>query len=717
MTETRQQTDSAQQGHAAAAPAPNDSALALLWRRKWVIVACVALALGAAAVYLRLVPSRYRSQALLHVGRRAEEVLDGAAPASHPSNFLPTQCELMKSSLILRAALDKPGIADSRTLTGGEADPIERLKEVLSVDLGRRHDIISTSVVSEHPAEAARIANAVVEAYIEHQRAESSQTLETLREQRAKAQAELDDKVRQMVDFQLAHDQGFENEQDDVALRRLAQLSESLTRAELELVDARYHWDTARQAADEPARLQELVTAAQNGVTMHEAARSYRTEQELLRAQNTLDSMRKHYSPDHPALISAKEEVRRIRGELEKIRDEQCQAFIVAARDRYEVAQRKLNAVQDRFEQQQQRAMQINTLGAQFALLKTDAERTGAHLDVLDARLKQLDLAGPGNGLIRYEVLEEAHPSDKPVSPNARKVITLALLAGVILGCGLAVMLDWSDSRFRSAAEVSKEIRHPVLGAVPRIPGPSSPEIMGQKVRMDPTGPVAEAMRIIATSVYFGTNRGQYKSLLVTSAAAGEGKSTIATNLAITLADSGKRVLLIDADMHRPMQHLSLRVSPEPSPSAKEGQIPPLEQLLVRSTQIRGLDLLPGGALLGAAIDVLGDKAFEYLLERLGKKYDRIVIDAPPLLPVAEGRALAAVTDGVLLVVRSDRGDRESTQAAHRTLHDVNANFLGLVLNRSKASGRYGYKQKPARRVTHRAKRRSFRYHHNVPVS
>ncbi len=675
-------------------PCPNagpESPFKLLWRRKGAVLLCIALALGAAAIYLSMTPPSYRSTAALLVDRRDEQLTEGAGPRSHPENFLPTQCRLMQSSLILRDAMRRGNLDTTQALSGA-SDPLEQLKKILTVDLGRRHDIISTSVTCQVPDEAARIANAVVEAYLAHQQKESSHTLDTLKEQRELRQKELEDKIRQMVDFQVTHGQSqFEIDEDNIVIRRLGQITEALTRAELEVVEARYHAQLVEEAKDNPERIREMVNASRDGPSIHEASRLYREEQDLIQAQNRLREMQLHYTQDHPALRSCQEDIANIDKKIENIRREHREAFIQTARDRFELARKKLRELQDSFSQQQQKIMQINTLGAQFALLQTDVDRTRSHVDVLDARIKQLDLAARTAGTVRYEMLEEAQPAQEPVSPNARRILTLALLAGVLLGCGLAMLMEWTDSRYRSAMEISQEIQHPVLATIPRASGRCGPEILGQKVRLDPMGPVAEAVRILNTAIHFAAGKGNYKSVLVTSAEPGEGKSTVASNLAIAMAQCRKRVLLLDADMHRPMQHLTFRVNAEPSAGVtSEGKVPPLEKLLIRPTQTAGLDVLPGGPLLEAAMEVLGDEGFEYLLQRLGKSYDRIVVDAPPLLHVAEGQALAAACDHVVMVVRADSTDRQSTQRAHQTLHNLQASFLGLVLNRA-AIGR-GYK-------------------------
>jgi capsular exopolysaccharide synthesis family protein len=697
VNETRQ--PETQTGPESLTPPPGaESPLKLLWRRKGVILGCIAAALGAAALYLSLTPPKYLSQAQLHVQRRGDPLEETTASTSHPANFLPTQCQLMGSSLILRKAMDEAHLEQTDTLRQAP-DPIEKLKKILNVELGRRHDIISASVTCEEPDEAARIANAVVEAYVRHQKQESTQTLQTLKDQRDIRQRELEDKIRQMVDFQVTHGESqFETDEDNVVIRRLGQITEALTRAELELVDARYRAKLAEEAADDPARLAELVNASRDGPSIHEASRLYREEQDLILAENRLRDMRRHYTQDHPALRSCEQDVEKIQEKIRRIRREHEQAYIEAAQERFEVAKQKLNELQQSFSQQQEKILQLNTLGAQFALLQTDADRTRSHVDVLDARIKQLSLATEAAGTIRYEILEEAMPSTNPVSPDARRIVTLSLLVGVLLGCGLALMLEWTDSRLRTPAQVTREIRHPVLVNVPKVAGRSHPEILGQKARLDGSGAMAETMRILNTSLHFSCSKGKYKSVLITSAEPGEGKSTVASNLAITMAQCGKRVLLLDADLYRPMQHLTFRVNPAATePVATEGKIPPLEKLLIRPTQIRGLDVLPGGPLLEAAMDVLGDQGFEYLLKRLGKSYDRIVVDAPPLLHLAEGRSLAATCDATLLVVRADRSQRDSTQQAHQTLHEVGANFVGMVLNRVKPSRNYRYRSNAPR--------------------
>jgi capsular exopolysaccharide synthesis family protein len=292
-------------------------------------------------------------------------------------------------------------------------------------------------------------------------------------------------------------------------------------------------------------------------------------------------------------------------------------------------------------------------------------------------------------------------------------VLAIGLLAGLLLGSGLGFMHDWFDDRFRTVDEMRSATGLKLLGIVPKMPHGLAPAIVGQQSLLEPMSAVAEACRMIRTAIHFGAAKDRRRSLLITSASSGEGKSTLASNLAITMAQSGKRVLLIDADLRLPTQHNIFGVDNDCGLSSLlQGQIR-IEEA-IESTEINGLELLPSGPQVHNPAEMLNSPVFSELLDMLFDRYDQIIVDSAPVVGIADSRIVAACCDVTILVLRGGTSTRRMNEMARQGLTSVGALVLGMVINDSSDDGvgQYPYGSRSVRpamrqlRVEHSGEKR-----------
>jgi capsular exopolysaccharide synthesis family protein len=266
------------------------------------------------------------------------------------------------------------------------------------------------------------------------------------------------------------------------------------------------------------------------------------------------------------------------------------------------------------------------------------------------------------------------------------------MLAGAFVGFGLSWLRDLLDHRLRSVDEVAEALQLPVLGMLPHMPASRERSHVGRLVARAPRCAIAEAVRTLRTAIHFGLSGHDTRILCITSPSPGDGKSTVASNLAIAMAQADQRVLLIDADMRKPTQHLIFEVDPPHGLSSVLSSQTPVEDLIL-PTGIECLDILPCGALPSNPVELLNNGFFAELLEKLKGRYDKIVVDSPPVMPVADARVIAAIADSTLLVLRAERSARRLSQAARNELWRVRAKRLGVVVNGvpSNRNHSYGY--------------------------
>jgi len=295
-------------------------------------------------------------------------------------------------------------------------------------------------------------------------------------------------------------------------------------------------------------------------------------------------------------------------------------------------------------------------------------------------------------GQLRMAILATAQTAENPSKPQKSRIMALALMLGLLIGGGIAVARDWFDQTLRSADEISGTFGISVLGVIPTMPRHAKTSSPGPGVLRKPDSHEAEAFRTVRTAIFFGAPRQRAKTLLVTSPSPGDGKSTLVSNLAVTMAVAGQKTIVLDADLRKPTQRLIFGV---------DAQGRSLEEVLrgtvklneaIGSTEVRGLDLLVchGGSPNPA--EILNSPRFGRLLEVLKKHYDRVLIDAPPVNVVTDAQILAAACDYTILVIKADKTTRKMAQRAIDALRSVGAQVLGTVVNQiSKSGDRYGY--------------------------
>lgn len=308
------------------------------------------------------------------------------------------------------------------------------------------------------------------------------------------------------------------------------------------------------------------------------------------------------------------------------------------------------------------------------------------------------------------QVIDPAQIPLSPASPNHVKTGLLGLIAGLPLGVALAFLRERFDDRLRGRTDLETHAGAAVLAVVPRMPNWRNAGESPVVTLVEPKSAAAEAYRTLRTSVLFAAAQRGMSTLMITSANAQEGKTSTTANLGVALAQSGKRVILVSADLRKPRLHRFFRSQNGTGiTNVLAGEKSALEVL--NWVGVENLRLLPSGPVPGNPAELLGSDAMESLLAELQEAADFVLIDAAPVLPVADAMTLTPLTDAVLFVADARRTTRGAIEQARHQLDQVNARVIGTVLNNfdpSKAPGdayqHYGYY---AYRVDEPAERRS----------
>ena len=673
-----------------------ESLVQIVWRSRWIVLLATVVSLAAAFAYLAKTTPIFTSTSRVYVEQSGPKILIKAEGIMTQSkNYLYTQAELLKSTSIISLAVDSGGVRQMKTFWKVD-NPVAYLKKKLDISVGKKDDLINVSFDSPYPAEAAQLVNAVIDSYITYhstrKRSTAAEVLKILQKEKVKRDIEFTEKLKAMMDFKKENMAlAFENRNSNIILDRLTRLSEAVTQAQLQTIEAKSVYETTKSMVSDPPGLKQLVEAemSRRGYGSGASERS-RLRLQLNQFQLQLADLAREVTPDHPSMQALQEKVNQVKSQLTDLDKQFAEAHLAVTKQQYLACKERENEVSSYFEQQREQALDLNQQLAEYTILQSDWEQTRKLCDILNDRIKELNIT-EDVGALNISILEVARPADKPSKPQKARIMAMALVLGLMLGGGLALLRDWMDHRLRSAEEISAILGVPVLGTVPSMSRRQSIVERGCKVHLDSRSSASEAYRTIRTSIFFGVPKGEAKTILITSPSPGDGKTTLVSNLGIAMAQAGQKTLIIDADFRKPMQHEIFKADNSKGLSALLAGTVSLDNA-IQPVGVDGLDLLTCGPEVPNPSEMLNSEVFANMLKSLSEKYDRIVIDSPPVMPVTDAQILAALCDITLIILRAEKSTRKVSQHARDGLLSVGAHILGAIVNDvSKRNGHYGY--------------------------
>jgi succinoglycan biosynthesis transport protein ExoP len=343
-----------------------------------------------------------------------------------------------------------------------------------------------------------------------------------------------------------------------------------------------------------------------------------------------------------------------------------------------EAVQSRIDSIQTNLSDLRQR-IEATTDPALKDSLQSQRDTYVAELGVLEQRLLDLrsnaSVAGSS-----AEIVQQSDVPTSPVSPNKVRNGALALFAGLALGVGFAFLRERLDDRVKSRQELERRLGAPVLAAVPRIAGWRNREDVQLIMRTDPRSPVSEAYRTLGTNIQYLASQQPLKVLMVTSSIGGDGKSTTSANLGVVLAQAGKRVILISADLRRPRVHFFFGVRNDAGLSNILADAMTLAQV-AKDPGVVNLRIVSGGPIPQDPAALLGSRRAADFIQSVREVSDFVIIDTPPVLAVADASILAPLVDGTIFVMNAERSSRSALIQARDQLDNAGANIVGAVYN------------------------------------
>jgi len=559
----------------------------------------------------------------------------------------------------------------------------------LSVKRVPNSRLIEVQFEAQDPQLAALVVNSHLQNYIEQNfRSKYDATTQASNWLSAELE-ELRIKVEKSEDARLAYERENQiwqiDEKQDITTQKLADLSKAVTEAQTGL-----------------AEKEALYRMAQSGnVDALPAARDNAVIQDLLKRKSELDGeyaqALNQYGPNFP-------KVQRLAAEQTEVNDDLGNArktMVESIQEEYNTSRSRVEILQSSLDKQKAEANDLSEKLVQYHILQHDAE---ANKQLYDGLLQKLKEAGITAGL-RSSNIRVVDPALVPTSasrPQKARNILLAFLVGLVGGIGLAIFREYLDNTVKSPDDIESLTGLPSLAVVPSMPGlnghhkrfswPSRGAIpqaaaAGPRVELlsflQPKSQISEAFRALRTSLLLSQAEHPPQVILVTSALPREGKTTAAVNLAVTLAQLGDRTLLMDSDLRKPgvRRALNLTAGRDVGLSSYLAGVCTLDEVLVPHPMISNLTALTTGPVPPSPADLLSSHRMRDVIEELRRRFKFIVIDSPPIMAATDAVILSALTDGVLLVVRSGETPKEAFTRSRDLLAAVKCRLLGVVLN------------------------------------
>jgi succinoglycan biosynthesis transport protein ExoP len=664
--------------------------------------------------------TQYKVLASRSLARRViEELKLSKSPefAPEPANFRSSVVSSIKSFLPSSAA----SVASTE-----KADPLKRVIDVYEAKLFvtpvTRSRLVRVAFEAKDPGLAARVINEHAKQFnlqnLQFKYDATQDATDFLSQQITGLKSALEKSEDTLQQYSRDNQILFTEEGKNTATEKLRQLEEAYTRVQADRID--------KQALDTQIRTGHSDTLPQ--LLTNTLISQLSAQASDLRRQDAEAAVK--YAEDYPSRLRLRGQI----AQLDKAIDNERARVVRSVQSEFQAAEERERLLLEQLNQQTATVNHINEQIIRYSILKREVDSNKQLYDGLLTRLKE---AGVSAGLraSNIRVVDRAEVPGKPVKPQKELNVLLSILAGLVIGVGTAFFQEYLDNTIKSPEDIARTLKLPTLAIIPKrnslgkgygyryayasggpadkknggsvtaVAEPDMKDVPLEKViHFSPSSLLAEAYRSLRTSLLLSAADHPPKSVLVTSSVPSEGKTATSVNLAISLTQSGGRVLLIDGDMRKPRIHTVFALQDVPGLSAFLTGSATLQEV-IHDTEVSNLFVIPCGAIPPNPAELILSDRFQRMMDAVRPYFDHIIIDSPPLSNVSDARVLANACEGSLMVVKASSTSRSIAKKAVEHLAGSRARLVGAVLNdvdaRSKSGdysysyysgyGRYGY--------------------------
>src|SRR5271155_522600 len=671
----------------------------VLQKRRWLVIGSLITIALFVAIVSAFLPKRYDATARILLDLEGPDGLgfeQTVMPMGLDMNTkLETQIRIVQSDTIATNVIRQLGLHRNAAFVGMPVDqspkdfdnltPQQRVRLVntlhgsLAVQLVPKTEIIEIHFRSKDPNLAADITNSVATTYIEHnfqtKYRSTLQTADWLTKQLDDLKKNAESAQEKVIAYQKQTGILGTDETHNIIIDKLSDLNKELSLAEGDriLKEAKYRI----AMTENPELIANIAPESVLGALYKQRAE--------IRAEYA--QMAAKYGTAYPRLIQLQSQL----NELDSAISDEVTKVGEAVHAEYKTALKSEEMLKASFDEQKQEAYKLNEDAIQYAIMRRDVESSR---DLYEGLLKKLKEAGIMAGLksSNINIVDPASVPIEPVEPKIPLNIALGCMVGLLFGMALAFVVENVDNSIRTPEDIEAYCSLPSLGVIPSVTlnGKNGHKLIAPTRQKQLILPVtmeqrnsgsAEAFRALRTSLLLSSPGAPPQVILVTSAMMQEGKSFTALNLAVVLAQTGQKVLLVDSDMRRPVINKTLGISTNRGLSACLAGTEDSAAMIMKIEEIPGLHIMPAGHMPPYPSEMLASEALPQLVQHWREKFRYIVIDTPPVLAVTDAVVCARAADVVVLIARSEKTGRQSLIRTRDILRKVRANIAGVVVN------------------------------------
>jgi capsular exopolysaccharide synthesis family protein len=691
----------------------------IIRKRLWLILAILIIASAYTFVSSMLTKPVYRATAQILIERdkpqvvKVEEVM---ALDAYSKDYYATQCKLLKSRSLAREVIKKLGLDQHRvfnpkpqkswssfkirqtlaSVVPRKRSPLDPLSSEVEYDHLTRYvnayldmldiepmgesRLVNISFEGGDPTLAASMANTHAQAFIDKDLERKLSATEEAVKWLTGRLDELKEKLRQSEEaLQLFKEQenivALENilsadgrSEESIIVRKLAELNSNLATARTERLSLEILHNQLKTLSKKPGMAESIPQVNQNGLIQNLKSNYIELDQQYSELQG-------NYRNNHPRMIDLRRVMKNLRSrigiEVDKI--------VKGVEIQYKMALAKEKNLRDSLDRTKSEIVGLNKKAIQYGMLKREVESNREIYQMILRRAKETSLTSR----LKSTNIFIVDRAEIPRAPVKQQVWTNLLLAAVItlmLGFGLALSLEHLDNTFHGPDDVKRYLGVPFLGPVSLAPKKNGDPSLDLVALQGSRSRFAESLRNVRTNLVFSLVEPDQKALAITSAGPEEGKTLIASNLAVITARTGRRVLLVDADLRKPDVHRLFGIRLEPGLSNLVAGTCRL-RAATRDTSLNRLKVMPAGTIPPNPSELLASRMMLKLVNKLKEYFDLLIFDTPPILTVTDAAVLSGMLDGTTLVVKASETPRDAAKQAIEQINDVHARVLGIVLN------------------------------------
>ena len=699
----------------------------ILLRRKWWIITTFLTILFLGILYTYTRTPIYRTTAMLEITAdnpgshvSAEGRMGGVGGWFQTQKFQETQNKILRSHSLAKRVIKALNLAEhpdfaaiAKAKNRSEDEILNTMAAVfvgrLTVDPIRNTNLVDISYQSADKAITSKVLDVIANEYLYlliDRRNESFSLVRNWLNDQLNAMAEKVQETQkklfkfgQKTDIYMVGEKA--GNQDNVIVQKFVDLSSLLTKAQSEKMAKK-------------AQYQQIKEQGPNASLIVNNPLIAALRQEIVLQQSKVSALGKVYLPGHPEMQAETAKLAELRARL----DAEVKRLQESVKADFEAADRTENLLQESFTDQKQQMANLQDNLSNYQILKRDAQTNEQLYQALLSRVKEVNISSTMVSS-NVSVIDPAPMPTSPYKPKKLQNLALTVLLGLVLGVALALLVETLDDTIKSTEHLEKTCNLPLLGTLPSLnsyrkflPGREDrqgfwgwrllpwfkpqdqdrPEAadLDLVVYKHPQDPITEALRHMQTSIMLSVSGRPPAAIMITSPNPSEGKTMVASNLALSLALNGRTTVIIDCDLRKPRVHKIFDLDPQPGLTNYLTGNATREEIL-REAAIPNLTVIPAGPQSPSPSNLLNSEIFRDLLVQLRQQFKHIIIDTPPILGFSDSRIVSVLVDGAILVTRYNSTHKSAARLAMQLLGQINAPLMGGVLNGVESSGlKYG---------------------------